>query len=511
MRELFNKGGGHGTTNSIEEMHQLIKEMKNGKQSRGEKVGLHNFGYLFDDLAGDRGSRLPESAETIAALKTLGSGMADPQPQSGADSDIPAGYTYLGQFIDHDITRDAQASRLRQLISEKMFDPIIADEARHLVKNIRTATLELDSVYGGGPNEDPDLYESDKVLLKLGRNRTDSNGLPDHIDTTDSNRDILRQVDGTPIIGDSRNDENLLISQTHHAFKVFHNQIAKKLTGNSASRFAKAQKKVIQHYQWIVLHDFLPRITGRTAHRNALHDTRYYTDDKLTFMPFEFSVAAFRFGHSMIRQRYQHNSILDAGKTDLSLLFNLTSGGSQRMPLPASAIIDWSNFYPFEQAPSNFARPIDTRLSTELERLPNEQGLMRMLAIRNLLRGYLMSLPTGQSVVERLGIKPLSNAELLINTSASEQDALRSSQLSTRTPLWYYILKEAAVREQGKKLGETGSAIVAETLVALIKRSKHSILQEPNWQPDLTDDTGRFTMTEMLTACEFEEAMPAFA
>ncbi len=511
MRELFSKQGGHGTTNSMEEMHQLIKKMNSGRSNPLEKIGLHNFGYLFEDLARDRGSRLPESPETISALKTLGSGMADPQPHTGPYTDIPAGYTYLGQFIDHDISRDAQIGDLGDHIKQSMFEPIAVDEARNKVKNIRTATLELDSVYGGGPAEDPELYESDRVHLKLGRNRNDSQGIPAHIDQSTNNRDILRRADGTPIIGDSRNDENLLIAQTHHAFKVFHNKVADRLTGSATERFARAQKQVIQHYQWIVLHDYLPRITGRTAHRNALYEPRFYTDDKLIFMPFEFSVAAFRFGHSMIRQRYHHNSIFKSGVTDFSLLFDLTGSGNQQMPLPKSWIIDWSNFYQLEEPPENFARPIDTRLSTVLERLPNELGLMRMLAIRNLLRGYLMSLPTGQAVAEKIGVKPLSNAELLINTSDGESDALRSSELANRTPLWYYILKESAVREQGKRLGETGSTIVAETLVALLKRSKHSILQEQNWLPGMADENGRFTMSELLTICEFEEAIPAFA
>lgn len=511
MRELFNKDGGHGAASSLEDMASHLQALRDRKTGPVEKLNLHNFGYLFEDLSRDAGSRLPECGETIAALKTLGSGMADPQPQAGPDSDVPAGYTYLGQFIDHDITRDAQAGKLNDAIRHDNFEPVTADEARHLIKNVRTATLELDSVYAGGPLEDPDLYESDRVRFKLGRNRKDSQGVPQHIDSATNNRDILRQADGTPIIGDQRNDENLLIAQTHHAFKQFHNQIAEQLKGSSSQRFHTAQKKVIQHYQWIVLHDFLPRIVGRTAHRNALYDSRFYSDDKLTFMPFEFSAAAFRFGHSMVRQRYQHNSIFGKDAADFALMFDFTNGGSRQMPLPNSAIIDWSNFYQFDGPPANFARPIDTRLSTELERLPNESGLMRMLAIRNLLRGYLMSLPTGQAVAERIGAKPLSNAELLINSSSNERNALRSSALSAKTPLWYYILKESAVREQGRRLGETGSTIVAETLVALIKRSKHSILQEANWRPDLADETGRFTMSELLTICNFDEALPAFA
>jgi hypothetical protein len=120
-------------------------------------------------------------------------------------------------------------------------------------------------------------------------------------------------------------------------------------------------------------------------------------------------------------------------------------------------------------------------------------------------------LPTGQAVATRIGAKTLSTAELMTNTCTNEQAALASSQLSGRTPLWYYILKESAIREQGQKLGETGSAIAAETLVALIKRSRYSILQEPNWQPVLGDTHGHFTMTDLLKVCEFEEVCPEYA
>lgn len=514
MRELFNLGGGHGAGKSIEEIANYIKKLKDTKPDTGNKMGLHEFGYLFGDLAADKTTRLKEGADTINALKKLGSGMADPQPQGGPDSGIPAGYTYLGQFIDHDITRDAQAGALNDKIKQPVFDPVITHEAPQMVKNVRTATLELDSVYGGGPQEDPDLYEADGLHFKLGQNRDDGRGTPDHIDPATNNRDLNRLADGTPVIGDDRNDENLLVAQTHHSFKVFHNKVVDQLsgsTGNAAALFSQAQKKVIQHYQWIVLHDYLPRIVTTSAHTAALKNLKHYTDDLSTHMPFEFSVAAYRFGHSMIRQRYEHNSIFGTDITDFSLLFAFTHGGRETMPVPQSWIINWQNFYSFGDLPANIARPIDTRLSTELNRLPNEQGLMAMLASRNLLRGYLMSLPTGQAVAEKMGVPVLSNSEMLHNASGLERDALATAELSSRTPLWYYLLKESAVRENGKRLGDTGSAIVAETLVALVKRSKHSILKEAGWQPDLGHEGGKFQMADMLEVCEFEETQPVFA
>lgn len=516
MRELFSAGKGHGHGQTLEDVSKLIDKLKAGKSvDNNNKLGLHNFGYLFPDLAANPEARLPKGPNTIASLRKLGTAMADPQPQTGSDSDIPAGYTYLGQFVDHDITRDAKAGGLNDQITLTDFDPVLVDEAPSMMKNIRTATLELDSVYGAGPEDDSDLYENNRVHLKLGSNRNDGQGNPDHISSRTNNRDLLRDSTGKPIIGDDRNDENLLVAQTHHAFKVFHNKVADSLTGSHRSAsalFAAARKKTIQHYQWLVLHDFLPRIVNRRAHQSALAKPEFYKDDLPTFMPFEFSVAAYRFGHSMIRQRYEHNNIFGPEITNFDLLFAFTHTGRETMPVPQSWIINWQNFYDTDTSKAvNVARPIDTRLSGELERLPNEQGLMAMLATRNLLRGYLMSLPSGQAVAQEMGLSVMSEAELQLNANPTEKEALSSTALRNRTPLWYYILKESSVRENGKRLGEVGSTIVAETLTALIRRSEHSILSDSRWQPDLGAVNGRFTMTDMLQFCGFEEMQTQLA
>ncbi len=514
MRELFNAGKGHGASQSLEDVSKLIDKLKaDSPAGTGSKVGLHNFGYLFRDLASSSDARLPEGPQTISALRKLGTAMADPQPQLGPDSGIPAGYTYLGQFIDHDITRDAKAGGLNDQIALPAFDPVLTDEATAMMKNVRTATLELDSLYGAGPEGDADLYESDQVHLKLGSNRNDGFGSPDHISASTRNRDLHRAADGTPIIGDDRNDENLLVAQTHHAFKVFHNKVVDSLAGShrtAATLFAAARKKTIQHYQWIVLNDFLPRIVSRSAHDSALSNPKFYKDELATFMPFEFSVAAYRFGHSMIRQRYDHNSIFGSEITSFELLFAFTHAGRETMPVPQSWIINWRNFYDTDANKAvNIARPIDTRLSGELERLPNERGLMAMLAIRNLLRGYLMSLPSGQAVAEAMGFAALTNSELQQNTNVVEREAL--ADLKNTTPLWYYILKESSVRENGKRLGEVGGSIVAETLMALVRRSEHSILTDSTWRPDLGAVNGRFTMADLLRFCGFEEMQGQFA
>jgi hypothetical protein len=514
MRELFNPPynpvHSHGSAACLDQVSTLTAQAGQHGGEKAQNIDLYNFGYLFEDLARSADYRLPECSETIGALKTLGSGMTEIPSKSAANSAIPAGYTFLQQFIEHDISCAAQSTHLIDQVRNESLEPVTVDNARSHIKNLRSAALELVSVYGGGPDADPELYEADGVLFKLGRNRKGKR-VPDHIDSDTCDRDVLRQPDGTAVLGDGRNDQSLPLAQTHHAYKVFHNNVAAQQRGNPSKRFAMAQKKVIQHYQWIVLHDFLPRLVSRTAHKNALYEPRFYTDDMLTFMPFEFSMAAFQLERSLARQRYRYNSSLATEKTDNHLLYNYTGTGSQRMPIPQHAIIDWRNFYAIEETPANYARSIDTRLSCARAQPGNEADLLRMAAIRTLLRGYQLCLPTGQAVATRIGAKTLSTAELMTNTCTNEQAALASSQLSGRTPLWYYILKESAIREQGQKLGETGSAIAAETLVALIKRSRYSILQEPNWQPVLGDTHGHFTMTDLLKVCEFEEVCPEYA
>lgn len=518
MRELFsppyNPIHSNGSTACLDQVSTLTVPSYQHGEEKTRNIELYNFGYLFEDLARSANNRLPECSETIAALKTLGSGMAETPSNSTASSAIPAGYAFLQQFIEHDINCAAQSTHLIDQIRSESFEPVTVDNARSHIKNLRSAALELVSVYGGGPDADPDLYEADGVRLKLGRNRKSAR-VPDHIDADTCDRDVLRQSDGNAFLADGRNDQSLPLAQTHHAYKVFHNNVAEQQRGNPAKRFAMAQKKVIQHYQWIVLHDFLPRLVSLAAHRNALYEPRFYTDDLLTFMPFEFSMAAFQLERSMARRRYQYNSSLASEKTDTHLLHDYTGAGNQRMPLSQQAIIDWRNFYAIdetpEETPANYASSIDTQLSCQQAQMSTEANLLRIATIRTLLRGYQLCLPTGQAIATGIGAKPLTTAELMTGTSTNEQAALASSQLSERTPLWYYILKESAIREQGQKLGETGSAIVAETLVALIKRSRYSILQEPNWQPALGDTQGQFTMTDLLKVCEFNEVCPAYA
>lgn len=315
-------------------------------------------------------------------------------------------------------------------------------------------------------------------------------------------------------IGDMRNDENLIVAQFHLAVLRFHNAavdwIANHHSGyrNQHRLFRRARRLTRRHYQWLVVHDFLRTITIQgTVDRMLFGGLNHYGPrDGQLFMPLEFSVAAFRFGHSMVRAVYDHNRNFGRGANVLenspfNLLFLFTGNGTlpngtvqpfggQGATLPFSWIIEWDRFIdknsPF---PDRFARKIDTRLAPPLADMVNEgnndqvservRELLKHLARRNLLRGYSLSLPTGQAAANALGVTPLSGNELRQGNSDAINTILQENGFLVRTPLWYYILKESEVRANGNTLGEVGSRIVAETIVGLIVNDPDSFLN--NW------------------------------
>lgn len=467
------------------------------------------FGRMFPTLS-------PLTASD-AALQDLADAMKDVNPgdPAGNNQNVPAGFTYLGQFVDHDITLDLTS------ISEKQKDPLATE-------NFRTPSLDLDSVYGRGPDGSPHLYarnpargNSPGPKLLIG---TTVQGFQNLGNVAPGLRnDLPRSPEGVALIGDHRNDENLVVAQTHLAFLKFHNKVVDLLAGGAnppADLFFEARRLVRWHYQWMVLHDFVERLTEDGIVAKILHEGRkFYRFKKVPYMPVEFSAAAYRLGHSMVREVYGHNRIFTpAGgiAATLGLLFEFSglSGGiigdlAPNPPtaptpirlLPSNWIIDWRRFYDFKTPPQpgfflNSSRRIDPFVVPQLHDLPGGGG---SLPFRNLRRGVILGLPSGQDVAAAMKIP---NA-LTPDEIASGPDGLAAKQhgLHEDTPLWYYILKEAQVRKNGERLGPVGARIVAEVFVGLVHGDHTSFLwlKGKDWKPTLPSTVpGEFRMTDLL-------------
>jgi hypothetical protein len=444
---------------------------------------------------------------------------------------IAAGYTYLGQFIDHDTTFDPASSLQRQN------DP-------DALEDFRTPRLDLDSLYGRGPADQPYLYErtSGRGKFVLGANRG----------TAGMNRpDLQRTADGTALIGDKRNDENKIIAQLHTLFLRFHNKVYEQIgpqfgPNQQGARFNEAQRIVRWCYQWIVLHDFLPKICDAavvaqvmpSAGRREpnLHFYRPHGGD--AFIPVEFSVAAYRFGHSMVRPSYALNAVAQStarfnGKefARIPIFVRHATAPTDAMngfgdALPADWGIDWSFFFGTpgthpngqKQIPQPSYR-IDAFLVDPLGELPefaNAPSPFASLAFRNLQRGVSMGLPSGQNVARMMGAATVLSDDQLWS-QRNDIEALvpwpegtaflhkpqNKKWLAGAAPLWFYILKEAEIMHHGHHLGEVGSRIVAETLVGLAWHDHFSYLfQMPLWNPAL-ESLGLPANLDMLALTKF--------
>jgi hypothetical protein len=468
-----------------------------GGARRGEDVPLGRtarsgkFGRMFPHLM----PLVPDNA----ALTELGQAMLD-SGGSGDNDSIPAGFTYLGQFLDHDITFDPTA------LQEVLVDP-------QALENFRTPMLDLDSVYGAGPAAQPHLYQrGDKDLLLIGSTNSNPGGGDPSIPVSLPN-DLPRATHGFAILGDPRNDENLVVAQTHLAFLKFHNKMVEALRDGSVTRvsplrkgvFEEARDLVIWHYQRMIIDDFLARICDYGVLKEVLASPSFPTCCHEPFIPVEFAAAAYRFGHSMVRERYSHNRVFgfDPGAVtpstlDLMFRFSGLSGDGTNVPIPSDWIIDWRRFYDFgDGVRVNTSRLIDPLLVPALHSLPGVPP-PDSLAVRNLLRGKSLGLPSGQSIARFFGYTPLASADF----TGPDGDVAKRHSFDIETPLWYYILKEAEKQQEGKRLGKVGSRIVAEVFLAVMRADASSFYMRKggwDWEPVLPHEkAGEFHMTDLL-------------
>ena len=393
-----------------------------------------------------------------------------------------AGVTFMGQFMDHDMTFDV-ASPLGKPVSPST------------MRNGRTPSFDLDSVYGAGPVGSPQLYDPvDRAKLKV-----ESGGLFE---------DVPRMTDGTAIIADPRNDENVIISGLQSAFLLFHNKVVDRLraggTDDALELYTQARRLTTWHYQWMVLHEFLPLFVGEPmANAVQRRGRRFYRPRKGEgFIPVEFQGAAYRFGHSMVRPSYRANLAGDEGKPFFGFIFDSSLSGPDPGDLRGGSraprrFIGWQTFFDFGDGQVKHNKRIDTRISTPLFDLPisaiaSHSG-PTVLPVRTLLRHVTWELPSGQTLAHRMGVTPLGAADL------HELRGLGHG-LEHSTPLWYYVLKEAELVEDGLHLGPVGGRIVAEVIVGLLQSDPDSYLSyDPRWRPTLPGrSSGDFRMVDFL-------------
>lgn len=457
-------------------------------------------------------------------------------PKDGFDSEesgIPALYTYFGQFIDHDITFDPMTTLIQHSDPDALTD-------------FRTPALDLDNVYGRGPGDQPYMYDSGGPKFLLGKSL--ANGAPD---LARNNADPARAL-----IGDPRNDENSIVSQFQCLMLRFHNRV---VDDNKTLSFPELQKVVRWHYQWAVLHDFLPKIVSKSVLDDLKSDGNY-DKSKLKFfhwknepfMPVEFSVAAYRLGHSMIRPGYRLN---DDDATLLPIFpippntipdipAGIPSGLTGFQAMAANRGIDWGRFIdlegdvrPYGGDPDvlnppdaemkkrlQFAYRIDTSLVTPLSVLPASIAgdPPPSLPQRNLIRAFELGLPTGQDVARAMHVTPLDDSKIVIGKAVDKPgpgdvtgtiaDVKGLEPFKGKCPLWTYILAEAAQNQTTLKipvtdskkittpqLGPVGGRIVAEVFLGMMFGDNDSFLSaDPNWTPTIRGKGADFALRDIV-------------
>lgn len=477
--------------------------------------GLPPFAPQTDE-ARERAKRLG----AIGGILDAGDNLTDPilsitdptfSPDNPNNPNMTAGVTFFGQFLDHDLTLALRA-------------PLLENTNPRQTTNFRTAEFDLDSVYGNGPTGSPELYDPDSGGIKF---KVEAIPDSDRFSRNGVQRfDLPRDANNNAIIADSRNDENLLISQFHLAMLKFHNAVVDRLRADPANAarsaqeiFKEAQQQVRWHYQWIVLKEFLPLTIGQDRVDEILRNgPRFYrvadrTQDNLfrsprrePLIPVEFAVAAYRFGHSQVRPSYRLNFGAAPGGEFFAFIFDDSADPNDPDPKDmrggkraARRFVDWQTFFKFDGVNFRPNKKIDSKLSTPLMLLPGSRGPapglpndgVQSLASRNLMRHVNFGIPSGQAIARVMQVRVLTPEQL---------SELAPFGMDRSTPLWYYILKEAEVLEDGLRMGPVGSRIVGEVFIGLLKADKDSYLSvNRHWKPTLPSDTpGDFEITDLL-------------
>jgi hypothetical protein len=405
--------------------------------------------------------------ERLHALAVRG-GFCDGGESCPDAVEVAAGWPFFGQLIAHDITADRS--------------PLAQRAAGEHTENFRTPRANLEAIYGDGPVGHPFLYQrDDPARLLVGLNEAGEEA------------DLPRNSEGIALIGDPRNDVHIFVSQLHVGMLHLHNCVVDHLRRHAGTPesaiFQEARRTVSWLYQWVIVNDYLPRLVGpELVDEIETEGPRHYRPDGSARIPLEFADAAFRYGHSQVREEY----VLSSRSGQLRLFPDLLGFG----PVPAGRAIEWNRFFDVPGRPrAQRAKLIDGKVVPSLIALPQaitgevEVEAHRSLAGRDLQRGHAYGLPSGESVARAMGETPLTPAE----------STLGSTGWSDETPLWLYVLSEAEHRGDGERLGPVGGRIVAEVLIGIIDADAESYRsRQPGWTPPLPAHGERFGLADML-------------
>jgi hypothetical protein len=427
-----------------------------------ERAGGEIYGgryrRLFEGLPA-----LDVDEEVLHALGRPG-GLLDDATAEAPDSEIAAGWPFFGQFVAHDITADRS--------------PLGHRTDSDQIQNFRTPRANLETVYGAGPTGSPYLFQKDdpaKLLLGEG------------------GHDVPRNHEGIALLGDQRNDVHLFMSQMQVSFIRTHNRVVDHLRESGtpeADVFEDARRIATWHYQWVILEEFLPMLVGSDLVDELLDGggTLFHPGGN-PYIPFEFADAAYRYGHSQVRDTYLVNR--DFGP--VPVFPDLIGFGA----VAVDHTMDWTlQFDVPGNGAAQRAKKIDGRLPSSLIALPHQisgedaGSDYSSLANRDLQRGQAIGLPSGEAVAREMGVEPLTG----------EQLGLAAAGWRDETPLWLYVLKEAEALEDGNRLGPVGGGIVGEVLVGIIEADPESFRRvDPSWTPTLpAREPGRFRIADIL-------------